>query len=260
MTPAGRVEDFLISPDGAMVVFRGGSVPVDLFSVPVAGGTQVQLNNRNNPWTGLDVDDDYQICPDSSRVVYRGDDLTEPVFEVYSVPISGGTRIRLNGPLATNGSVRDFAVSPDAAWVVYRGEQLLEGWTSGQRAPAAGPSGSDEVIWSGPYAETFRDYRIHDSSSTVVVRGNLALVDGVERLWEVPLTGTPEPAGDELVPVADFHANGDVTSFVVGAAGTVVYVADQIVDERFELFAYHPPLFVDGFESGDLSAWSSSVP
>jgi len=256
----GTVGFFKISPDGNRVVYRADQRTqglLELFSVPIAGGTVVPLNGALV--SSGDVKN-FKISPDSSRVIYHADQQTDGVDELYSVPITGGMVVKLNGALVSGGDVLDFKISPDSAWVVYRADQTLDNLPLGYRVPLAGPYGMDELIWSAPYVSSWSKYEIDPTSSNVVVLGNWMLVDGVNRLWTATLAGTPDPTCTELVPKADFDPQGDIAAFSLGQYGNIVYRGDQDTDGETELYSIPIVVFIDGFDSGNPSAWSTTVP
>jgi hypothetical protein len=47
----------------------------------------------------------------------------------------------------------------------------------------------------------------------------------------------------------------DSSGLTIATEGSIVYLADQTIDDQFELYSIPSPLFVDGFETGDTSAW-----
>jgi Tol biopolymer transport system component len=144
MPAYGDVEDFEISPDGAYVVYLADADTdeiVELYSVPMSGGTSVRLNSTLV--TGGDVGSGFVISPDSSRVVYGADQDTFGVWELYSVPIGGpaSAGVKLNGPLVAGGDVSKCLISPDSSQVVYRADQdtdaVDELYATGGEAPYA---------------------------------------------------------------------------------------------------------------------------
>ncbi len=70
VTPLAPGASFALSPDGAWVVFRSLTGPVELFSVPTAGGAVTRLNG---PLVAGGDAFAFLITPDSTRVVYRAD-------------------------------------------------------------------------------------------------------------------------------------------------------------------------------------------
>jgi Tol biopolymer transport system component len=122
IAPAGYGGDFLLSPDGSRVVFRGsnpGATKDGLFSVPLTGGTPIQLNA---PFASDVVLTQDEISPDGSRVVYITDQSPGNATgqrNVYSVPITGGTVARLNAPLTGDQRIESAQISPNSQYVVY---------------------------------------------------------------------------------------------------------------------------------------------
>ena len=114
-----RAGGFVVSPDGTRVVYSADQNTddvVELYSVPIAGGTAVKLNPALV--AGGDVFN-RAVSPDGSRVVYSADQQTDGIIELYSVPITGGTAIKLNGTLVAGGGVGPtFRISPDGSRVV----------------------------------------------------------------------------------------------------------------------------------------------
>ncbi len=256
-----RVFPQQISLDSSRVVYISNLDSEDineLYSVPITGGDSLNLNSHLVE--GGDVSTAL-ISPDSSRVVYLADQQIDERFELYSVPITGGSVVKLNSTPVAGGDVGpDFVIAPDGSTVIYRADQDFNDWVRGYRAPLSGPSGNDEGLWFGPFnVAAVPVFEIFPTGRHVVVSGVAIFADSIERLWLHPIVGTPDPAGIELISSDDFHPDGDVSEFAVGANGTIVYIADQDTDERFELYAI-PLVFTDGFESGDTSSWSSSVP
>ncbi|GAB5531257.1 MAG: hypothetical protein Roseis3KO_30340 [Roseivirga sp.] len=85
----------------------------DLFSVPVAGGTPVQLNTTTFDGSIRK----YELSPDGTRVVYLAKKGSN-IQQLYSVPIAGGTPELLNSPI-TSGGVFRFDVSQNGDKVAY---------------------------------------------------------------------------------------------------------------------------------------------
>jgi hypothetical protein len=246
-----------ISPDSARVVYATGNAngQRDLYSVPIAGGDSTLLNP-----TALDCcfNLSFSLAPGGERVVYADDREETNVVELWSVPLAGGAVSKLNGPLVEGGGLYGYRLSEDGSWVVYTADQELDGFPTGHRVPVAGPAGDEERIW---YRAAAAGYEIDLARSRVVVLGNEALVDGVVRLWSFPLLGDPDPGGgEELVPRAAFVAGGDADAFRLAADGTILYRADQLQNDKLELFAVPLTVFWDDFESGETDAWSAEGP
>ena len=265
LVAGGEVSDTLqISPSGARVVYHAdqqtGNV-FELYSVPIAGPATSGVKLNATLVAGGDVAESFEISPNGARVVYHADQQTDEAFELFSVPIAGpaSSGFKLSGPLVANGEIESFTVSPDSAWAVYAADQEIDGWLMGYRAPLTGPAGSDERIWATA-VNVPSDFAILPDSSAIVVRGNSAFVDGIVRLWTYPLAGTPDVFGTDWLG-SEFQPNGDALSFRLLPDGSgAVYVADQEVNDQFELYLLYFRLWGDGFETGDTSRWSDTVP
>ncbi|MEL6268897.1 MAG: hypothetical protein AAFR22_03730 [Chloroflexota bacterium] len=129
LSDGGYVDSLLfqVSADGTTVVYTaavGGPNPgVELYSVPIGGGTSVKLNGMlPDEASTFDVTSVFyfQISPDSSTVVYSADQDTANTFELYSVPIGGGQSTKLNAPfVGTQMVVSAFNISDDSSTVIY---------------------------------------------------------------------------------------------------------------------------------------------
>jgi Tol biopolymer transport system component len=155
---------YQITPDSRYVLFSaarraGVSEPVELYRVPIQGGTPVQLSSTEllhsasevfvtpdsqtvlfgnlyrvsidggtpqqlNP--ASDADQPFypfslvpQLTADSSRIVFLAGDLRYEAVSLYSAPPAGGPTITLNGELAGGESVRGFTLSDDGQSVTY---------------------------------------------------------------------------------------------------------------------------------------------
>ena len=100
------------------VVFAGkmqSATAVELFSVPISGGTRTTLSGSITPGgkctDQFGLGTHFAISPDSARVVFLGDLATAGVTELFSVPITGGARTTLSGLIVPGGNVFDFLIS-----------------------------------------------------------------------------------------------------------------------------------------------------
>ena len=258
---AGReIENFRISPDGSVVVYRADQDADDyleLYSVSIEGGLTTKISSGSSLPFGNGVED-FKISPDSSTVVYLRDTF---VTEVYSVPITGGTSIKLNGSLPTGsgpfpiGNVQDFEISADSTTVVYRADQDDDEIYEIYGVPIYGGASSklNSALVSGGDVSGFQ---ISEDSSTVVYDADQD-DDGVTELYSVPAGGgTVTRLNRNLVD------GGDVRSFQISLdSSTVIYRADEDEDNDYEL--YH--VAIDGgtvskvnaplVEKGDVSGF-----
>lgn len=260
---------FKISPDSQQVFFTANKISpewLDLYRAPITGGGPLLL--------GEHISDDpymqFEPSPDGIWVVFLSDADTPGLMQLYCVPAAGGDRVRLNADLPTNGAVFDFLISPDSRRVLYTatGETeyelysvSIEGGTvvfldSFQRNDSftfrVTPDGTrvvylvsplhfarsylrsipiqgGEAAWlnsGSPEYEWVSDFQISPDGSLVVFK--------TEDLFSVPVDGgappvkiNPDRVGLWGVPIYGISPDG----------GRVVYLADQQVDEQFELYS-----------------------
>jgi len=144
-----------ISPDGTRVVFTAdtaGSEVAALYSVPITGGSPVQLHGatvvpENYPtrplgqpvWSyGKSV---FEIAPDGESLIYSAEPSVGSV-DLYTAPIAGGPSIHLASLSGADVDTLRFHVAPDAGHVVFRvnwpGTGGAEGTTTIYSVSAAG--------------------------------------------------------------------------------------------------------------------------
>ena len=190
---------FKLAPDSSRVVYRASQDDpnvVEVFSVPLAGGSNLKLNDQLAPggnvtfddrFSGLNTREVIHISPDSQRVIYSADKIDE-VFELFSVPIGGGTPTRLNDPvLGWSGPEVQF--TSDSTQVVFLAEQTAPLVQELFVAPLAGGGGM--VKLSGilvPGGTVMADFQINHDDSKVVYRADQDVDNMIELYW-APLTG-----------------------------------------------------------------------
>jgi len=212
----------------------------ELYSVPIAGpaGAGVKLNG--SLVAGGDVSSRLLISPDSARVVYSADQEVDEAYELYSVPITGpaGAGAKLNGPLPASGDVLpEFLISADSARVVYVADQQANEVYELYSVPIAGPAGAGIRLNDPlpPGGDVMSSFLLSPDGAWVVYRAD-ATTDGVLNLYSVPIAGPPA-AGARLN--GPLPPGGHVrASFLVSPGSQrVVYLADQALDEVFDLFS-----------------------
>ncbi|MCP5096070.1 MAG: hypothetical protein GY943_10990 [Chloroflexi bacterium] len=157
-TQDSNIESFLVSHDGNSIVYgvagQTENTVFELFSVPPAGGVNVQLNpsfTTTQQYIGgykISSDDAYvvyevnriiyatpmlggnstelasiyccfEVAANNNRVVYTVDPQNSGLLELYSVSIDGSDGIRLNDPLASQESIYRFEITKNGDYVVY---------------------------------------------------------------------------------------------------------------------------------------------
>jgi hypothetical protein len=153
--PAQRIVGFLYSAQANRAVYLTGIFGVSdyqfhLFSVPLAGGAEVQLTPSGVD--GMRVDD-VQISPDGSRVIYLLQLPTSPgssssYTELWSAALDGSSPpVRLHSALPATKSINGYEVSPDSQQAVFFGDILTDGVNEIFRAPL---NGSGAPLKIGP--------------------------------------------------------------------------------------------------------------
>jgi Tol biopolymer transport system component len=245
MLGSGVEDDFAFS-DSAAVVYRATQDAADILELYRApsDGSSGSVRLLGPLVAGGDVTD-FQVDPSGQEVVYRADQDADEVFELYRVPLAGGATTKLSGALVAGGDVlattfgrRFFALSPDGTRVLYVADQLadntfelfgapVDGSAPAIRLNAPFPLGGDVGTLVPPAfsADGTRVAYLADQTT-----------DEIVELLSVPGDGSAPPVS--VSPALDIGpVVGDVTAFRVLPDGArALYVADQEVDERFELY------------------------
>ncbi|HEY1016421.1 MAG TPA: hypothetical protein VGE07_27170, partial [Herpetosiphonaceae bacterium] len=240
------VTDFAIAPNGSRVVFRADRSSEDVFelySVSITGTNPIKINATfANTATGDIVAGGYQIAPNNSRVIYLADAAIEGKDELWTAQLGGGGTARVSpSNMTANGDVVEFAIAPDSGRVVYLADQIndekfelfsarLDGT---QRAQLNFTDFTGDVL----------DFKISNNGQYVVFRQSY-FVTGQISLLSAPITGG--------APIRTLNGTLNGRGNVAAADGSprpfsiasddehVVYLADQIDDEQFELFTVAP--------------------
>ena len=250
--------DFVISPDGARVVFRADADVNELFelySVPTSGGAVVKLNGPMVAGGGVPaaVNGDapqFQFSPDANWVVYRAAQDTLGVFELYAARADGSSpAVRLNAPLPLTSEVPAYAarISADSQLVVFSADadvanryELYAVPIDGSLAPVKlnPPMGSGGSLQISPSSGARDAFALVPGGGWVVYLADQT-ANNLFELFSVPTDGS------QLVVQrsAPLVANGDVKSFALAPSGSnLLYLADQDTDEVFELYLSKLPL------------------
>jgi hypothetical protein len=272
MIDAGDVQAFEVS--GTSVVYLAdqfGDETVELFRVATSGGTVTKLN----PNISADRDvTDFQI--DGSYVYYRADQASNDTFYIYRVHIAGGTVTLVNTGVGQVSVSRFVVDSSNSRVVYVGGSgsylQLYSSTTTGTTSTLLNdplPGG----VHGGAYVRDDFDlangnvvYRADQISQGVVELFGVGVTGGtVNRLNQDLPVGSGidgfSVSGSSVIYIADedeegvfelfqtsasgsFHEKlnrplvegGDVHSVEILSSGGIVYFADQLIDDRVELF------------------------
>jgi len=229
---------FQISLDSSTVVYIAQQDTVgvvELYSVPIGGGTAIKLNPVLA--TGGGVSGGFQISLDSSTVVYLADQDTFAVFELYSVLIDGSVAAtKLNPNLVPDENVTDFKISPYDSRVVYVADQDIDEVFEIYSVPIGGPATAATKLNPDmiPGIQVFPTFQFSADSSTVVYQADQD-TDGVFELYSVLIDGSV--AATKLNP--DLNMGQNATNFKISPDGLqVVYQVDQAIsDSVVELYS-----------------------
>ena len=228
--------DFEITSDGSLVIYladQDTDEVLELYSVPVAGGTPTKLNGTLV--SGGDVVF-YDISADGSKVIFQADQDTDNVRELYSVSSSGGTPIKISGPMVSNGDVQNesFEISPDGSLAVYRADQDTNNVFELYSVPINGgtPTKLNSTLVS---AGDVTSFIISPDGSRVVYRADQD-TDGIAELYSVSISGgTPTKLNGTMV--SGGNVDSDNTYKITPDGTKVVYIADQDTDEDDEIYS-----------------------
>src|SRR5262249_1489372 len=187
--PVDRVADFAISRDGQFVVYTAeetATSPLELFSVPLAGGMPKKLNPPLVAQGGVDQ---CKITHDSASVVSQEIQDTANRRELYVVPIAGGQSTKLNGPMVAGGNVRIFVLDPVTKRALYVADQDTNETDELYSVPFAGGAAIklNPTLVAGGNVFT-NSLQVDPSTKRAVYLADQE-VDGRTELFSVPATG-----------------------------------------------------------------------
>lgn len=228
------------SPDSTRVAFAGPGVHV----ADLTGG-EPQVAQVSSEWGWANS---VAWSPEGTRLAYLAEPLFGRIEELYLVDLSTalpGEPIILNGALAPNGAeVESFRWSPDGRSIVYQASQnVLHTWEI-YFVDLSGPTPAAPMMINGPLPPDTGLPGVGPSASLIGwTAGGECLVyiadeqsEGVNEVFMVDMrSGTPGPG---IRIHASLPSGRTVRSAAISPTGDrVVYVADQLVDNVFELFA-----------------------
>lgn len=223
-----------LSDDGTRVAFvidLAGSQDA-LYQAPV-DGSQVAVQLASGAISSVRFAGTTVVCSYRSALTNR--------YLHWAVPLAGGASVALNPPPFDNAGA-DIAIHPGGQDVLYRAERDGLGVLDLYRAPLDGstpPRRLNTTLVAGGDVSSFATAGTGDF---VVYHADAKANESFE------LFGAPFAGGTVVhynVPASSGPVLGDVSSMTVSSDGQcVVYRADQILDERFGLYANRP--FAEG--------------
>jgi Tol biopolymer transport system component len=241
---------YQISSDSSRVIYLAAELDewaTELFSVPLEGPASASVKlNIPIKYVNYRAERVFsaEISPDGHLVVYRFmglDEEANSLFHLYSVPISGPVEenIRLHEPFRPKGGVLEgYAISPDSTRVVFLALDLVI-------VPA--PS-----LFSAPIRESqsvklneinypmgwVSKLKISPDSQKVTYLLHNSFQGDPEHpapmLFSIPIDG---PSSESVLLSTPFPLHGELLTFEFSPdSKRIVYLANQLVEEAFELF------------------------
>lgn len=270
-----------ITPGSERVVFQAteytltGIDKVELFSVPISGGTPVRLNGTlpGNGYVSA-----FRISPDGQHVVYRADQQALDVVELFSVPVTGGPAVKLNGLLTPGGDVSDFDITPDGTRVIYSADQQTNDVVELYSVPITGgpavklnASLLDPEPVLIPSDAVVVGFAISSDSSRVIYETH-GVSQTYSKLFSVPMSGGPavelvtaeanfsyeiSPNSDRVVFLANFDYDQSSSLYSMPIEGGQIRqlhpdpvaggtIFDFVIDPTGERVAFRADLLTDG--------------
>jgi Tol biopolymer transport system component len=241
LTGGGDVSaDFVLTPDGARVVYRADETTdnvVELFIVDLAApGSSTTLSDTLVG--GGDVGSGLVLSPDGALLAYRADQILNDVFELFVVELANpGVSTRINRNPASGGDVLadGFVFSPASDAVAYVADEDVNNVTELYLVELASPAVSiklnSPLVAAG---DLTRDVAYSGDGNSLFYVADQD-TDAMNELYRV----SRSVPGASVKINAALAAGGNVTSagFAVTSNGEqLVYLADQDVDEDFELY------------------------
>lgn len=263
---AGReIGGAVFTPSGERIVYAesdiSGGTLRELWSVAPDGSGRVALlpaMTSGGAITWLGFDDDH--------LAYVADQLVDERFELFSVPLTGGSAVKLNPTLVANGDIvydQSAAprITPDGTRVVYAADQTTNNIENLYSVPIGGgtatPVGSTTVFG----LTDIRSLLIAgDNDHVAMVRWLNPVLPGSTpsvHLWLASLEGGGWKRVDSCGELCEVWPT---PVFSPADPGRLFYLADQEVDDRYDLYAGDACLLCDGFEIGTTVRWSATAP
>jgi Tol biopolymer transport system component len=218
----------------------------ELFQVSIVGGRPVKLNGTLAPLTtfGGRVES-FALAPGEERAFYAAAEAEYPSLQAFSAAADGSAHARLDAP-EPGATIEELRPTPDGARVVLK-KRALSGEPQLFSALSAGGDLRRLTPALVPGFE-LADFELGPRGRSVVYRAGTADERRLQ-LYGVPITGGPSL---RLNPT--LVEGGEVASYAYAGTLRVLYLADQEVDERLELYAVSAPPLANVRLSGALPA------
>ncbi len=259
LAPGGYVHAYEVSPDSSRVIYHADArvqFQYELYTVPAAGPSNLARRISGDPVTGGDVGLS-ALSPDGAWVVYRADQNVDEQFELFAVPADGSASAHpLVPPMVAAGDVVDFQIDAASERVVYRANALDATKVELFSVPITGPpSAAARLNADLPANPSGVDsYRLLDDAARSVAYVADQQAAGRMELWAAPIDGSapPRSLSGAMAATADVTLWGPVAS----DPDHLLFVADRILDERFDLWSTP----VDGSQQPTLLDFGNTNP
>ncbi len=256
----GNVEGFELADGGRAVLLADAQIDgkFELWSVEVDAATPpVKLSGS----LAADRDVLSSFAVAGSWVVYLADATVDEKYELWSAPIDGGASpTRRSDTVPAGRDVSRFRIAPNGTRLIYGGDLEVLGRTDLYRSTVFGLIAHERLTnLAGGYPAPYnvREFQISPDSAAVAFdiwpEGGW---NGV--LFEQTLLA-PQPLHEILAVSSGLPLLIDFVRYLPDSAG-LTFMSRLTPGERRELHLTDERCFADGFESGDRTAWSASLP
>lgn len=239
-----QYQSVLVTADGSRVVYRDSGASavnidgVELYSVPIQGGTPVKLNGTLPTLGAHRSVTEVRLTPDSADAIYVAPLVGGNGSAIYRVPVAGGSSVQLSGAHGATGSILFFILSGDGTKVIYyslspAGRELYAIDVSGGAPVKIGatlPAGreigdvaisadGEVVVYAVVESALGTDREIAISSAETATGAATLLAEAYTSAFYIPLVGG-YPSHFQLAP------NGS----------RVVYMVKSAPNQPFELY------------------------
>ncbi len=229
--PTGRSGQLQLAPDGghAFYLAQEAGGPAELFTVPADGSAgPTKLDDPLAPGGGVS---EFLVAPDGTFVVYVAQQGT--LGTLLRVPADGSaSALPLSGLLGPGSDVAgQLQFSSDGGRVLYLADSTSGGPDDLFSVPI--DASANPVRLNGDLVQSGEIFEFASASGRVVYRAEQRQ-NGLVELFGAPLDGST-PAVRLSAPLVNGGAVDD--EWVITPDGAqVVYLADQLRNDRFEIF------------------------
>ncbi len=213
-----------------------------------------KLNHPLGGWSVLD----FELSDEGNWVVFRANDYGSGLDAIYStnanITMSSVTLFEQTGGAALG--FHEYRITPDSARVIVRGDLDVDSVDELFCRNING-AGSEVKLNHDLQGWSVLNFEMCPDGCYVAFQTNDFAHSGLEALYSVPTDRSSAPAplwtqtGGASMQLEEYRVEADSVR--------VLYRGDLRTDGETELFLSGIVLFWDGFESGNLAGWASSM-